>query len=179
MSSQYQKVDEIKHPLVKDEMYLVPCIIIDEFTQLTSKVEPEWEYKNGELTAVYNGYAQYMANRTIYPVINHPHNDHENGQHYVHFHVDYRFVVLKRDGYFPEPKQLHPHHNFAPSLRFDIHDEKDENYKLEYHMMKCIRTYQMGIGGSTHNSKLKHNCIYKGKCPHRGWIYHKLNLKMV
>lgn len=94
----------------------------------------------------------------IVPLIDHPHSDKENGQEEIHYHADTR--------YFGKQEHL-KHYRVDPN---QIRITKNE-YKLEYFNLK---KYRNQIGAITHtslikNSKLKHNCIHKGKCPHRGF----------
>lgn len=120
------KVEDVKHPLVVGEYYLVPCVYLE-------KLDP------------------YVAKPTHWiPVINLLHNDIENGQKYIHYHADYRFD----DGRF----SIYPRINW------------DSICRIEYRVMKCVRVVQQLPTDVERisKSKLKHDCIYKGKCPHRG-----------
>lgn len=103
----------------------------------------------------------------ITPVINHPHSDKENGQHEAHYHTDYRFVKHNGDKYVPIPIRKHSKHYFAPLSR----PQKDIDGTLEYFVLPVINEEFAGITGVNliRNSKLKHKCIHKGKCPHRGY----------
>lgn len=145
----YQKVEEVKRPLKIGEKFLVPCII-------------------------------KKINRKTYisPIINHPHNDKENGQQEIHYHVDYRFVKCSQEGFVryvdnipyvfnPVPVNNHSKHIWVPSARC----EKTNEIKINYYILPVINAH---LFGSTpidfiKKSKLKHDCIYKGKCPHRGY----------
>lgn len=87
------------------------------------------------------------------PLINNLHTDKENGQFEPHYHVDTRFL-RRLDSWFV--KRVYPH--------------EYSNFKIEYLILKCYKQEEVY---KTHpnlikNSKLKHKCIHKGKCPHRG-----------
>lgn len=94
----------------------------------------------------------------LVPLIDHPHSDRENGQIVVHYHVDTR--------YFGKQKHLRSceistdHRRITQGVyELDYFNLKKNGDKIEaitpVHMIK--------------NSKLKHKCIHKGKCPHRGF----------
>lgn len=155
-------IDKLKHPPVVGETYLVPCII--------SCNEPEdhqWWIEGKRVK-----YSKNFIEKYIFPIINHLHSDRENGQDYKHYHVDYRFVDLKKDENYLIAKKRHKHHLFAPHSRYDLRKEEiwyREDYKIEYYPLKCYRQEFHGTAGDTTKSKLKHRCIHKGKCPHRGY----------
>lgn len=132
------KVEDIKHPLKKGVNYLVPCIVREVDEKLY-----------------------------ITPVINHPHNDKENGQNETHYHVDYRFVKHKADSNFPTVINKHSKHYFVERVR----PQKELNGKLEYFVLPMLNDEFAGITPVSliSESKLKHRCIHKGKCPHRGY----------
>lgn len=144
-----ERIDEIKRPLVIGEYLSVPCILFNKDRYNTDE-------KIG-----------------IAPIINHLHNDIENGQDLPHYHVDYRFIAdkeLKRDFindfHFPKEKRYY----FNSFIRF-FPDQWENEFKIEYWVLPVIRTHQ---SLATHislidKSKFKHDCIYKGKCPHRGF----------
>ena len=115
---------------------------------------------------------EYRYTLKIWPIINHLHNDKENGQDYYHYHIDYRFIILDAKSSFaenyPRPKMITTGHLFAPHIRFDILGE-NKDYTIEYHPLKCIRHHNLAVAGIVNINKLKHKCIYKGKCPHRGY----------
>lgn len=92
----------------------------------------------------------------ITPVIDHPHNDVENGQDYTHYHGDFRFisgkgVILKNGNVYRSQARVQG----TPII----------------YMLKCIRLEHEWVTNIVNisNSKLKHKCIHKGKCPHRGY----------
>jgi hypothetical protein len=90
------------------------------------------------------------------PLIDHLHNDKENGQSNFHYHVDTRFIADIFKDYF--------------NIRVDPNKlEVDET--IEYRWLKKYRD-EIDFTTPTElisKSKLKHKCIYKGKCPHRGY----------
>lgn len=133
-----KKIDEVTRPVKKGELYMVPCIVKEE-----------------------------GGNLYVNPVINHPHNDRENGQDSVHYHVDYRFIKYRGGKEDPLPLLNHSRHLFAIQPRPQI----GRDGKLEYIALPVIN--EEFAGGTAveliKNSKLKHDCIYKGKCPHRGY----------
>jgi len=93
-----------------------------------------------------------IMKQKIIPLIDHPHSDKENGQKEIHYHVNSLYV----DNY---------------PLEFRISLPLKENQKLEYRYLKKVRNIE--IFSTTvkliSKSKLKHKCIHKGKCPHRGF----------
>jgi len=138
MCSLIMRVEEVKHPLKKGASYLVPCIVREQDEKLY-----------------------------ITPVINHPHNDKENGQNEIHYHVDYRFVKHKDDSNFPTVVNKHSKYYFVETTR----PQEELHGKLEYFILPVINEAFSGITpvNLIAKSKLKHKCIYKGKCPHRGY----------
>lgn len=155
-----EKIDELKHPPIIGKTYLVPCIISDPI-----KVQSRTEY------LIFDSQEMWMDEdpntRTIpiiekiqiTPIINHPHNDRENGQDYVHYHKDYRFQT-------PEMWNYYIVNSIGPDIRILFREKQN----FRYLNLKCIRRTHGGITPvkMISKSKLKHQCIYKGKCPHRG-----------
>jgi hypothetical protein len=143
----YTRVEDVKQPLQKGHLYLVPCIVRDAY-----------------------GKKEYIT-----PVINHPHNDAENGQKEIHYHVDYRFVKLEKEGVIGSVKRGHSKHSFVDRFR----PEKGVDGELVYIVLPVINEDFMGITPKAFikNSKLKHNCIHKGKCPHRGYDLSQVSSK--
>jgi hypothetical protein len=144
----YPKVEDVKRPLRKGEFLLVPCII--------KRVREYWLGKTRNLTY-------------ITPVINHPHNDIENGQKEIHYHADFRFIKT----YGIAIQRNHRNHIFCE----DIRPVLDKYHVIEYLLLPVVnsrltdeveQTYQTNVN-LMKKSKLKHDCIYKGKCPHRGY----------
>lgn len=134
----FLKVEDIKLPLKVGQYFLVPCIVKREYERLF-----------------------------ITPVINHPHNDKENGQHEIHYHADYRFVKHYNDSSFPTPINNHSAHVYIHKIR----PQEKVHGDLEYFILPVINESFTGITPVKEiaKSKLKHKCIYKGKCPHRGY----------
>lgn len=148
----YQKVETIKRPLKLGEKYLVPCIVRKE------------EYQGGFIDDGFGYMAPNYKTRTyITPVINHPHSDRENGQNYVHYHVDFRFIKTENG----RVVNNHSNHFFVESARPQDHIHGE----IEYVVLPVVNEQFDGITSVEHikNSKLKHKCIHKGKCPHRGY----------
>ena len=136
----YNKVESIKRPLIVGEILLVPCIV-------------KFKYTNSPDMQMF-----------ITPVINHPHSDIENGQLNTHYHADFRFIKVDK---FGNPINKHSSHIFGHSARPEIklHGE------LMYILLPVINGTNLNITPANliAKSKLKHNCIYNGKCPHRGY----------
>ena len=148
-------IENINRPLVKGEMVLVPCLV-------------RYENEFADEQSLWLDLSKEKTNNKIHvlPVINHPHNDIENGQKSIHYHLDYRFIKHENDGDFPTIINTHSKHVFGAELR-----PNKKFGKLEFHLLPVINEDFKGI---THvdlikNSKLKHKCIHKGKCPHRGY----------
>lgn len=147
-----QKIDDLKHPPVIGDIYMVPCLVIQENTI------SDWEVQlDGELIDTNDNKLH------LYPVINHPHSDMENGQKEPHYHRDFRFSPISARHYL---------NNSTMSVRIYLKiDDAFKNKKLEYFAMTCVSLQQGVITPPfmIRNSKLKHKCIHKGKCPHRGY----------
>lgn len=114
-----------------------------------------------------NQYLILMKSMFITPVINHPHNDKENGQSEAHFHIDYRFLKHKNDGNFPTVINKDSKYYFG----LEVRPQKELHGELQYFLMPVVNEDFVGVTDLDliAKSKLKHNCIYKGKCPHRGY----------
>lgn len=150
-----KRVEDLKRPLIKGEELLVPCLVKRESVL---KDESEmWLDLTNSLT---------KTKMHILPVINHPHNDIENGQTETHFHLDYRFLKHKNDGNFPTVKNKSTSIIFGGEVRPDVYFGS-----LEYFSLPVINEDFTGITPKKliSKSKLKHKCIHKGKCPHRGY----------
>ena len=134
-----KKVEEVNKPWKLGERYLVPCIVNSSKNLKTE----------------------------VTPVINHPHNDKENGQEEVHYHVDYRFVKHKNNDRFPTVINNHSRYRFVT----DIRPVKQKDDYIMYFELPVINEEFTGITpvNLIAKSKLKHKCIHKGKCPHRGY----------
>ena len=154
-----EKIDELRSPPIVGKMYLVPCIIENK----------EYDIEHMEFDDGWEHIRRRKSKRVleITPIINHLHNDKENGQPYYHYHTDYRFVVTIKGT--DTPKKLHSSHRFGHIIRYNLGNKQKP--KIEYHPLKCIRTDNMNITHASliKRSKLKHDCIFKGKCPHRGY----------
>lgn len=100
----------------------------------------------------------YKKEIKLLPLYDHPHSDRENGQDEVHYHQDSRF---KGDN----PKDFSSYRNGRIALPLI------DNEALVYEEVNQIRDVEMrGTPAEfIKNSKLKHKCIHKGKCPHRGF----------
>lgn len=154
-----EKVENIKRPLVKGEILLVPCII--------RKV------MNGSPTrCLDNGRKKKTIAHEITPILNCFHSDRENGQQEKHCHTDYRFVRCSRmtsgDMEIIRVEDTHSAQDFAPESRVFLHGSE----KIEYIALPVIDPgafYGITPVSMISKSKLKHNCIHKGKCPHRGF----------
>lgn len=139
-----QKSDNISKPLELNKYYLVPCYYtITEFSEHT-----DFLCKNVEHITI------------LYPIINHLHNDKENGQSLGHYHTDNRFISINKE-----------HIINKNILRLDTNQIKNKDLKFNYFKMKCIN---LDITTKTptaliKNSNLKNKCIHKNKCPHRGY----------
>ncbi len=152
--NKFPRVESVKRPLKKGEMFLVPCIVRESTHDVDYRTfigEPTYESKRVYVT----------------PVINHPHNDKENGQKEKHYHADYRF--LKHNGNLETPivRNQHSKYYFCEKNRLQekLHGE------IQYFVLPVINEEFAVITPVSliKNSKLKHKCIHKGKCPHRGF----------
>jgi hypothetical protein len=152
---QFIRVDDVSRPLIKGEKFLVPCIV------RTDEHLIDWEIVNGE--PIPNSELKYF----VTPVINHPHNDKENGQTETHYHVDYRFLKHDGNGNFPTVRNKHSKYYFCEHIR----PQENLHGDLQYFIMPVINESFAGITpvNLISKSKLKHKCIHKGKCPHRGY----------
>lgn len=152
-------VEEVKEPLRKGASYLVPCIVREEFTQNN--------YDDQELFMDLKPFKSHSKKLYVTPVINLPHSDKENGQSEIHYHADYRFIKHNNDGDFPTVKNKHSKYIFCENIR---PQEKIDGL-LKYFVLPVINEDFAGITpvNLISKSKLKHRCIHKGKCPHRGY----------
>lgn len=147
-----KKVEEIKRPLKKGEVYLVPCLVRYEIESEESEI---WRDLSEPKRKIF-----------ICPVINHPHNDVENGQKETHYHLDYRFIKYTNNSDFPIVVNKHSRHIFG-----EVDRPTQEYGELKYIALPVINENFAGITPVEliSKSKLKHKCIHKGKCPHRGF----------
>ncbi len=95
----------------------------------------------------------------ILPLIDHPHNDIENGQKETHYHYDTRY-----EGNILYGKYI------VDMFKGTKMRPKYDEYKLEvFELERNEEAHDMSTPVQfISKSKLKHNCIHKGKCPHRG-----------
>lgn len=135
----YYKIENITKPVEIGEKYIVPCIVKRNFNDKAIKVVP---------------------------IIDSPHNDRENGQSEIHYHSDTRFIICKdeRDEGRVE---------FEDDI-FEINSHRVElgiDGEMEHHVLPVISTKHTFPTQLTfiRNSNLRHKCIHKGKCPHRGF----------
>jgi len=149
-----EKVEDIKRPLIKGEKFLVPCLVRKRILK-----DDQSEWMDLEVSSKDVHYE-------ILPIINHPHSDMENGQKEVHYHLDYRFIRHYNDSKFPKIVMSHSTHTYGTEIR----PLKDFG-ELDYYLLPVINEEFTGITPvrMIRKSKLKHKCIHKGKCPHRGY----------
>lgn len=150
------KIDELKEPPIVGEIYLVPCIVSDVYEKIHNI---DWDSQEMWLDDKDMSKIAYKNRKMvdITPVINYPHTDRENGQNYFHYHVDTRWQVP----------------DFYKSSKVN-----KEGISIRMSTMNNISFIPMICNNNTYGyktdvrlinkSKLKHDCIYKGKCPHRG-----------
>jgi nitrite reductase/ring-hydroxylating ferredoxin subunit len=94
----------------------------------------------------------------VLPLYNHPHNDIENGQKEIHYHQDTRY-----EGNAPILFKSFKNGRIVLPL--------EDGEKLEFKKVKKIKEEELFTTPSflISKSKIKHKCIHKGKCPHRGF----------
>jgi hypothetical protein len=149
------KIDNVKRPIKKGEIFSVPCIVRESF--INEEIDEQTLYM--DLIPF-----RYTSKKLhITPVINLPHSDKENGQNSIHYHADFRFINHK-NGYV---KNKHSYHIFAESIRLI----EGVDGELKYFDLPVINEdFALHTDVSLiSKSKLKHKCIHKGKCPHRGY----------
>lgn len=138
------KIEDLKRPPEIGELFLVPCVVYN-LMSTDKKIK-------------------------LCPVINHPHNDIENGQPETHYHIDYRFVGRseKYKSFFRQ-RRSGIEYVFYPAM---FRPELNSSFKsLEYFAMRLVTTNQINETSviAIAKSRLHHQCIHKGKCPHRGY----------
>ncbi len=151
----------IGNPII-GRMYRVPCIIIEELILDDEDGYVDIFERNG-----------HAYKRVYIPVIDHPHSDIENGQNYLHYHTDYRFIPQgssKDMRYQLKTFQKVLSMPLAVLSRYNSNDLKDP-FKIVLKDLRCYHRINqfVTIPSFITKSKLKHNCIHKGKCPHRGY----------
>lgn len=140
--------------------YLVPCIVIkhEVIRDVFPKEELMWldlDHVPPHLKPVVT--IEYL----VVPIIPHAHSDKENGQQELHYHSDTRFNGLTNDSILPNKHRI----------AFISRVNKKEDETIQYFSL-ILNTIKEDFHTSTAliaRSKLKHDCIYKGKCPHRGY----------
>lgn len=162
----YKKVEDIKRPLKLGELFLVPCVIKESWIKHMPNEEDLWR----DVKDVPN----FKKKLEITPIINHPHSDKENGQKEIHFHADYRFIKTQKDTKGKETniiKNTHSNHHWGRNIRPYLNDLQKEDQTIKYFLLPVVNIFNKDITPSIYikNSKLKHKCIHKGKCPHRGY----------
>ena len=163
-----QKIEDVKRPVKIGEKFLVPCLVNPK---LYDKKETSFN-DNSDWHDIPHKQKKDVV--WITPIINHPHTDIENGQKISHFHVDYRFVKHKNDNTNPSVINNHSTHKFVSHFRVTKIDGN-----IEYLILPVINEYFAGITPveMISKSKLKHKCIHKGKCPHRGMDLSQVHAK--
>lgn len=135
-------VNEVKRPLKIGEVLLVTCLV-------------KRNMNSGRIIS-------------FTPIIDNPHSDIENGQPEIHYHADYRFILTeetKENGQgFIVIDEREGFNLSKPRVEEGIDGEK------EVHALPVVSEEHKAIAQLLfiRNSKLKHKCIQKGKCPHRG-----------
>ncbi len=154
-----ERVENIKRPLNLGEIFLVPCLVRE--TELNTL--GDWM----DVTTNGRPWKRIVDRIYITPVINHPHNDKENGQQEIHYHPDYRFIKHYNNAPFPDVKNNHSKYYFVESIR----PQKGLHGELKYIVLPVVNEEFSGITEveNINKSNLKHKCIHKGKCPHRGY----------
>ena len=102
----------------------------------------------------------YKKKELIIPLYNHPHNDVENGQKEIHYHQNNKYEYNILD--LLEIKS----YKFG-RIKYPLIDGEYFGYRL---LNKISDVERMSTDVNLiKKSKLKYNCIHKGKCPHRGY----------
>lgn len=141
-----KEICKLKEPPELGARYLVPCVVIKE-----AYLDRDW--------------ADWERQRkvAVIPIIDLKHSDRENGQDYEHYHVDFRFVSKK---IMKNIKRIDGIPYSVIGGRVNLHEVSDP--LISYKVLPCINLHNTGIAGGIQKSKLKHKCIHKGRCPHRG-----------
>jgi hypothetical protein len=164
-TEQYIRVEDVSRPLLKGEKYLVPCIVREDYQEMI--------YDETDLFLDNKDFNSHIKRIYVTPIINHPHNDIENGQPEIHYHVDYRFLKHDGKGNFPKVRNKHSRYFFCEKIR----PQEKLDGVIKYFVMPVINEDFVGITpvDFISKSKLKHKCIHKGKCPHRGYDLSQVN----
>ena len=112
----------------------------------------------------------------VVPIIDSPHNDRENGQSEIHYHSDTRFIKCNDESRM-EFKIDEGRIEFEGDV-FEIKSHRVELGKdgeMEHHVLPVVSTKHNFPTQLVfiRNSNLRHKCIHKGKCPHRGFSLSK------
>ena len=136
----------------------VLCLVVPQTKSQKEILNQIWDQEywldDVEVSSRVNG---MINDEVIVPLIDHPHNDIENGQKEIHYHIDDRYMGSRRASV-----------NGFSIVRVALPLKEG---RLEYRMLE--KEHDL-INTTTpteliKNSKLKHKCIHKGKCPHRGY----------
>ena len=132
-------------------MEKVLCAVYSETTEQVEEHDLWLDYKDYSLESFTKKY-------NIIPLINHPHSDVENNQKEAHYHIDTRFLGLQ-----PTLKN----YNMVDS---DLRPVVGKYLLIELSLRKNNDVIHLSTPiDLISKSKLKHKCIHKGKCPHRGY----------
>lgn len=132
-----------------EKFYEVLCVDMKYFSDM--KVAAGLKMNElGNIETLYKNCYREVIIRGI-PVLPLLHNDIENGQSYRHYHVDFRFSLPVGS----------PYRINEDTLIKKAYSQILECRSLIYPITTPVRNIK--------NSKLKHKCIYRGKCPHRGY----------
>jgi nitrite reductase/ring-hydroxylating ferredoxin subunit len=141
-SNNYLK--DVSRPIKLGEIFLVCCVVERDF--------------DGNITS-------------ITPVLESKHSDKENGQDEIHYHTDFRFIKIEESNEESSGFKITDSRKFFLNREDKFRIELLSNSRLEYMELEVLNEIS-GIGRAmtifVRNSKLKHKCIHKGKCPHRG-----------
>jgi hypothetical protein len=105
----------------------------------------------------------------ITPVINTPHSDKENGQNYIHYHADNRFIIVKIKNGVPVYKCKIEGAKVFYDCDF-YRQVLDETNSLQWFNIRVVRSNETRHTpvNMISKSKLKRDYEKNGKCPHRG-----------
>lgn len=153
-----KRVEEV-YDVQPGQKYLVTCFVHEGET----RIDIDWNDQSTwmDLEDLRLKPQQYRKFFRYIPVIDHPHNDKENGQPDTHYHLDDRFAGPQE--HLPEGHELDFYSRFYP--------EQNKHYRK---VVLALRAQNPLVATRTatsliSNSKFKHKCIHKGKCPHRGY----------
>lgn len=147
-----ERIDQVQREIEVGEVFMVPCYY-NVLTHFQVMYDDQYQFMDVHMEDVIGNVDWEKVIRI--PVLNHPHSDWENGQKYVHSHVDFRFIepddAVDEDGLYV----LRVNKEFTP----------------KYFPMTVLRTQQLHITpvSMIQKSKMKHRCIKNGRCPHRGY----------